>query len=205
MCINKGIEKRTGARREKTGFKISGTTSKSKLFDHSLWAGIGGKMPTGAYDNSERANVGTDAPNNFQLGTGSTDFTVNLSYDARLMDLGININVLYKINTENQYAYRYGNKLTTNALFYYKFLVNRKLGIAPNFGCMYEKAAQDTEYDAFQVAQSGGRIASFVMGLEVNYGRVSVGGNYQTPFDQNLANHRVEAGNRLMTHASFAF
>lgn len=186
-------------------FEGGATTSDSKLFNHSLWAGVGIKTPTGKYDNSERSTVGSDAPNNFQLGTGSADFTLNMSYDARLMDLGLNLNVLYKINTENKYEYRYGNKFTGNALFYYKFLIDMKLRISPNAGIMYERAAQDVEYNTFNVGQSGGHITSAVTGLELNYKKVSAGVNYQIPFSQNLAGSRVNAGNRLMTHVSFAF
>ncbi|MFD2148262.1 transporter [Mucilaginibacter antarcticus] len=90
------------------------------LLLQSLWVGMGVKAPTGKYEPAERA-LSTESPNNFQLGTASTDFTLNAAYDIRLMDLGLNINANYKINTQNKYDYRYGNKLTTNALIYYKF------------------------------------------------------------------------------------
>ncbi|MEH6307178.1 transporter [Olivibacter sp. CPCC 100613] len=181
------------------------TTTNSKLFNHSLWAGVGIKAPTGKYDNSERENVSSDAPNNFQLGTGSTDFTFNLSYDARLMDLGFNLNLLYKLNTTNRYDYRYGNKFTGNALVYYKFLIHQKVRIAPNVGIRYEKAAQDVSYNRFYVSQSGGNLTSAIVGAEMNIGRLSLGANLQIPMTQMLADKRVHAGNRLMTHISYAF
>ena len=97
-------------------FEQSVTTSASKLLVHSLWAGAGVKAPTGTYDDGERSAVSQDAPNNFQLGTASTDFMVNAAYDVRLMDAGLNANVTYKINTANRFDYRYGNKLTANVL-----------------------------------------------------------------------------------------
>ena len=80
-----------------------------------------------------------------------------------------------------------------------------KLRIAPNAGLMYERAAHDVEYNTFNVDQSGGHITSAVTGLELSYERISVGANYQMPFSQNLADGRVDARNRLMTHISFAF
>lgn len=186
-------------------FDLSAATAQSGLFNHSLWIGGGIKAPTGSYDNSERVNVGSDAPNSFQLGTGSTDFTANLAYDARLMDLGFNLNVAYKINTENAYEYRYGNKFTANALFYYKFLLRNGIRIAPNAGLIYESGQQDMEYDTFRVGQSGGYVTSAIGGAESSFGRISVGANYQLPFSQDLAGQRVHAGNRLMAHMSFAF
>ncbi|WP_353181927.1 transporter [Parapedobacter lycopersici] len=180
-------------------------TSDNKILIHSLWAGIGIKTPTGRYDNSERTNTSQDSPNNFQLGTASTDFMANLAYDIRLMDLGLNVNASYKINTENNYAYRYGNKLTANALFYYKFNIQNRLRIAPNAGIMYETQEKDETQKRYPVAQSGGYATTGIIGLELNAGRLSLGANHQLLLDQHLADGRAIAGNRWMAHASFAF
>ncbi|SEK19348.1 transporter family protein [Parapedobacter koreensis] len=186
-------------------FEQAAATNGSKLLVHSLWAGIGVKAPTGKYDDGERTSVSQDAPNNFQLGTASTDFMANLAYDIRLMDLGLNANVSYKINTENRYEYRYGNKFTANVLAYYKFNIKNKVRIAPNAGAMYETQTKDVIYGRYDVAQSGGNSLTGVAGVEVNAGRVSFGGNYQSPLSQNLADGRVKAGDRWMAHVSFSF
>jgi hypothetical protein len=176
----------------------------SHLLAHSLWVGAGVKAPTGKYEPAERA-LSSESPNNFQLGTASTDFTLNAAYDIRLMDLGLNLNANYKINTVNQYQYRYGNKLTTNALLYYKFRVAKKLTIGPNAGLLYETSEQDTEDGRYSVDVSGGHVLSVVSGLEANFDRFSAGANYQAVASQHLAGNRVEAGNRLMVHFSVAF
>jgi len=176
----------------------------SKLLVHSLWLGTGVKAPTGKYEPSERLAV-TETPNNFQLGTASTDFTVNAAYDVRLNDLGVNLNVNYKINTANKYEYRYGNKLTTNALMYYKFRLLHKLTLAPNAGILYETADKDIENNKYKVEVSGGHSASLVTGLEVAMNKFSLGANYQTIVSQELANKRAKAGNRLMLHISVPF
>ncbi|RCH56256.1 transporter [Mucilaginibacter hurinus] len=184
---------------------FSGTgTIGSKLLVQSLWFGAGVKLPTGAYSPAER-NQSQQSPNNFQLGTASTDFTLNAAYDIRLMDLGINVNANYKINTENKYGYRYGNKFTTNALAYYKFRVAKVLTIAPNAGVLYETSVKDTEDQKFSVDASGGHVLSLVGGIEANIKRVSFGANYQEIATQDLANGSVRAGNRLMAHVSVAF
>jgi len=180
------------------------TTVGQKLLVQSLFLGAGVKMPTGKYEPSERLAV-SESPNNFQLGTASTDFTLNATYDVRLMDAGINLNVNYKINTANRYEYRYGNKFTTNALAYYKFRIAHALTIAPNAGVLYETAQKDTESKKYEVATSGGYSLSAVAGIELAMDRFSVGANYQNVRSQDLAGGRANAGNRVMVHTSFAF
>lgn len=185
------------------------------LFDHrtslgqqflvqSLWVGAGIKVPTGKYEASERLAM-TESPNNFQLGTASTDFTLNAIYDVRLQDLGLNVNLNYKINTENSHGYRYGNKFTSNVLAYYKFRLAKSLSIGPNAGVLYETAVKDVEDDQYEVATSGGHSLSAVAGVEMSLKKFSVGANYQNVRSQNLAGGRAYAGNRLMLHTSFAF
>lgn len=98
-----------------------------------------------------------------------------------------------------------GNKLTTNALAYYKFRVLKKLTIAPNAGILYETSRKDLENNKYTVDVSGGHILSLVSGLEANFQRFSAGANYQAVASQQLAGGRVEAGNRLMVHFSVAF
>jgi hypothetical protein len=186
-----------------------------KFFDHtgnlgdrllvqSLWIGAGVKLPTGKYEPSERLAI-QESPNNFQLGTESTDFTLNAAYDVRWNDLGLNANVNYKMNTENKYDYRYGNKLTTNVLVYHKFRVAKTFTVAPNIGVLYETAAKDVESKKYDVAVSGGYSLSAVAGLEVSMKGLSFGANYQNVRSQDLAGGRAKAGDRVMVHMSLPF
>lgn len=179
-------------------------TLDSKLMVHSLWVGAGVKLPTGKYEPSERLAI-QENPNNFQLGTASTDLTVNAAYDIRLNDLGLNLNANYKINTENKYDYRYGNKLSTNALFYYKFRLFHQFTIAPNAGILYETATKDMEQGKYEMDVSGGYSTALVTGFELAMSKFSVGANYQNVIGQELANKRAKAGNRLMLHFSVPF
>lgn len=186
-------------------FDDAHTTSSNKLLMQSLWVGAGIKTPTGTYDTSEQSSAEMGAPNNFQLGTASTDFMINAAYDIRLMDAGVNVNTTYKINTENKHDYRYANKLTVNALAYYKFNIKNKVRISPNAGVLYETQSKDVLYNRFDVAQSGGQSTIGIAGVEINVGAISIGGNFQSPLSQNLADGRIKAGNRFMTHVSFSF
>lgn len=187
-------------------FELRHTTGKkNKMIVHSLWGGAGIKLPTGKYKDSDRS-AAMDAPNNFQLGTASTDFLVNLAYDFRVMDGGFNTNITYKINTENKQEYRYGNKFTANVLGYYKFAPDSsKVRIAPNIGGMIEIQPKDVIYNRFDVAQSGGYTLSAVAGIELNIDKISFGGNFQQPVVQHLAEKRAKAGSRFLVHVSYAF
>ena len=184
-------------------FSNSASVSNNKLLVHSLWIGAGVKFATGKYDPSEKTG-GSGNQNNFQLGTGSTDFTLNAMYDLRIMDAGININGGYKMNTVNRYDYKYGNKMTFNLLAYYKFNIENKFTIAPNAGLLYEKAAKDL-HNSQLVQESGGNSTMGIIGAEISIGKIGFGGNFQTPISQNLSGGTVYAGNRAMVHISFAF
>ena len=176
-------------------------TLRSKLLVQSLWVGAGIKAPSGKYNPIDKSNTNESA-NLFQLGTGSTDFTFNAMYDIRLQDAGISTSASYKINTSNKYDYNYGNKLSLNAQAYYKFRIKNKLTVAPNAGIMYERGEKDID-NKFSVDISGGNLLMGTVGLEASFKKISIGGNFQTPFSQNLANGIIKANNRAMVHISF--
>lgn len=180
------------------------TTRHNKLLVQSLWIGGGIKLPTGRYEPAEHKE-NEESPNNFQLGTASVDFTLNAAYDVRLMDLGINTNVSYKINNSNKYDYRYGNKFTANVLAYYKFRLAPKVSVAPNAGLLYETADKDREAAAFKVDISGGYSLLATTGIEATFGNVGAGINFQPVISQQMADMRVKAGNRAMVHVTYLF
>ncbi len=172
----------------------------NKLFVHSLWVGAGVKAPTGKYD-AEQKNSEQQTANIFQLGTGSTDFTFNAMYDMRLQDAGLNTNISYKVNTKNKNSYQYGNKIGVNLQAYYKFRIKNMFTFAPNTGAMYETSKKDLDKN-FSVDISGGDILLGTVGAEISFSKIAIGGNFQHPFQQNLANGFVKAKNRGMIHVS---
>lgn len=185
-------------------FEQVNETAASGDFVQSLWVGAGVKLPTGAYDDAFRTAVAQDAPNNFQLGTASTDLLLSAAYDMRLSEMGLNVNVNYKANTENAHEYRYGNKLTTSLLVYRQFSMGEQVRLAPNVGTLLDTQSKDVLYGKYDVAASGGHLWSGLLGLEMNFGKLSVGANYQLPIRQQLADGRAKAGGRSMVHLSYA-
>jgi len=174
------------------------TVFSSRLLIQNLWVGAGLKLPTGKYNPADKTQ-NTQNANLFQLGSGSSDGTVNVMYDLRLQDAGINASASYKINTVNRYEYQYGNKLTVSVQPYYKFNIGKKVTVAPNAGALVEKAQQDTD-NKFSVAASGGYLLLGTLGLEVSLKKISFGANFQAPLSQNMALGIVMAKNRGMVH-----
>jgi hypothetical protein len=172
-----------------------------KLLIQSLWIGGGIKLPTGKYAAADKSGA-ADNSNLFQLGTGSIDFTANVMYDVRLQDAGININAGYKINTTNRYNYRYGNKFNGSAQAYYKFRIKDRVTIAPNAGVLYETAGKDRDA-IFKTDISGGNILLGTLGFETAFKKIMVGGNFQAPLSQRLANGFVNANERYMLHVAY--
>lgn len=180
------------------------TTSHSQLLVQSLWIGAGVKAPTGHYNSTDK-NVSQNSQNTFQLGTGSLDFSLHAMYDLRLQDLGMNTNLSYKINTANGYNYQYGNKLTLNWLAYYKLRVNKKIGIAPNAGLLWESSAKDINQNGNKVFESGGQSLMGTLGAEISFGNFGIGGNFQAPIHQNLAGGTVQGKNRALIQVTWSF
>ncbi|ULQ51281.1 transporter [Flavihumibacter fluvii] len=180
------------------------TIHDKKLLVHSLWVGAGLKLPTGEYNPADK-NAVQGSQNSFQLGTGSVDGMLNAMYDLRIQDLGMNANISYKFNSANKYDYTYGNKFTVNWLTYYKIRLNKKIMVAPNAGCLFEFSAKDRNKYGSTVFESGGQLLMGTLGAEMTFGNIGIGGNYQTPLQQNLAENTVLAKPRVLVQVTWAF
>ncbi len=174
------------------------------ILAHTLWLGAGIKLPSGSY-NPEDKNIQEAGVNTFQLGTGSTDFSLHLTYDIRLDRTGLNINTGYKINTTNRYQYQYGDKLTVNSLFYYQLTPGKKIELTPNAGVLYERAGKDLKTADISVWETGGHSLMGVVGVEVKAGGLNMGLNFQSPVSQNLGEGKAKAKNKGMIYVAIPF
>ncbi len=175
----------------------------TSLLVQDLWLGGGIKLPTGKYEPLDNDESGKSA-NLFQLGTGSFDFMLTGMYDIRLQDAGLNLSASYKMNTTNKYEYNYGNKLSGSAQLYYKFRIKQVATLAPNAGLAYERSGKDLD-DGYGVFSSGGYLCSGTLGVELQYKKVAIGGNWQPPLAQQLAMEVVKARSKMMLHVSLMF
>src|SRR5690606_15635754 len=117
--------------------------SLDKTFKHTLLAGGGVKLPTGAYN---ATNNGEVLSANMQPGTGSTDVLLNGIYTIRYKKLGLNTDFTYRINTKGKNDYRFGNRYNASANLFYWQDVNG-LAVLPSVGVYYENAQPDEFYD----------------------------------------------------------
>jgi hypothetical protein len=178
------------------------TDTISQKFEHSFFVGTGVKLPTGKSDfNDEDALQVANA--NFQLGTGSTDFLLTSQYTIRYKKAGFTADISYKINTENNQNYRFGNRVSTNATLFYVKQIG-KFGFMPTVGAYYENSQKDKRENK-TIFDTGGNLFNAVFGTQIYTGRFMFGINYHTPLKQNLANNQINSKDRLMIQTAFLF
>lgn len=176
----------------------------NKQLRHNLWLGGGLKTATGKYNFDENDAVQVANPN-FQLGTGSWDFLLNLTYTLRYQKFGLNIDANYKINTANQQDYRFGNRASGTLAVFYVQKISDKFAIMPNAGIYAESSAVNLK-NTFEVENTGGNLTALSVGMETYFfQKLSLGINYQMPFAQNLANKQIQAHNRALVHLTWMF
>jgi hypothetical protein len=186
-------------------YKVLSATSvtrTNKVVQQQLWLGAGVKFATGSF-NLDLTNPDiTIADVNAELGTGSTDFLLNGMYSLRIKNFGINASANYKINTVNKQEYKYGNKLATNLIAYYR-LNARKVGISPNAGIGYENIAGNL-LSSKEVQYTGSNVTNAIMGVEFTFHKIGLGLNAQLPVAQNFAQGQTQLKFKGMAHITFA-
>jgi len=163
-----------------TNFVVVNTSDNKSDFKHMLIGGGGMKLPTGKFSMTDKGKI---INRNFQVGTGSLDFNLNVVYTLRYKKTGINVESGYKINTRNRDEYLFGNQYRASAqLFFW-----HKAGLfsfLPHGGINYEQAARHRNGEIIQV-NTGGSAWLGSGGIDVYIGRVTVGVNYQKPISQH--------------------
>lgn len=169
---------------------------------HSLWAGMGVKMPTGKshYDTNDATHV---ANPNFQLGTGSWDLLFNTFYQFRRQKWGINADAAFKMNTANSQEYRFGNRVSGNLAFFHVQKV-KNVGLMPHLGIYAEHSFMDTQ-KGILLENTGGNLLAQTLGVEFFYKNINIGANAHVPLAQDLASGSVKANNRGLLHITWVF
>ena len=138
--------------------KCNGKKSK-----HQLRLGIGTKLPTGEF----KINADDLFSTNLQLGTGSIDFIGSAIYTFRFKNFGFNSTVSYKLNTTNNKAYRFGDKLQTGTNFFYVFDV-KEIQLMSTIGFNYEHQFSNKK-NGRALDFTGGDFLTTSIGLDVYY------------------------------------
>ncbi|HEX5169992.1 MAG TPA: hypothetical protein VFW11_12530 [Cyclobacteriaceae bacterium] len=174
-----------------------------KLFKQTLSLGGGVKLPTGKYN---LADQGALVNENFQMGTGSTDFVISAMYTLRYKQIGSNFETGYKINTANQNDYRFGNQFHASyQLFYWQNL--KGIALLPNAGVYYEQGDYHKD-DGIIQSNTGGSALLATVGLETYFGQFTVGFNYKHPLVQHFNSDNVadiQSKDRFVVALTFNF
>lgn len=153
---------------------------------HTWLMGGGIKLPTGDFRQEDQGRLINP---NFQLGTGSTDFTVNTIYTVRFNNVGLSMSATQQINTINPEGYRFGHQrnISGQLFFWHKI---KALSLLPNAGVYYETGAMHTDH-GIQQTNTGGEAWFAQAGLEVYYRQAAVGFTFQQPISQKMNSDQI--------------
>jgi len=188
---------------------VSGLGDISLLVNYKLWekltpvvrqtftAGAGIKLPSGNYSTANGTGL---EEQNFQLGTGSTDYILNGSYLANFSKIMLNAAATYKYNTQNSNGFRFGDVLTTSATAVYRKEVG-SISVSPYLQATNEAQLKDASKNTI-IDASGGHALYGGGGIDVNTKRFATGVNWQAPVSQNLGQGAITVKPRFSAHLS---
>lgn len=99
-------------------------------FKQYLLFGVGMKFPTGSYNDFDSKT--NEIEPTLQPGSGTTDFLLSADYQLQFKHFILQAAATYRINQENRYTYRYGNRLNIGVEALYEWSVDSNLEIVPN-------------------------------------------------------------------------
>jgi hypothetical protein len=157
-----------------------------------LLAGGGIKAPTGAYTAYDPAD--RNGLPNMQPGTGTWDFIANANYTLQYKNSGVNAEASYTFTTAGKDYYKYGNRLSSGIMGFYRWQVN-EVALLPQLGMRYEYALHD--YDNYKRKwlneQTGGYHLFGSVGMQAYYKRIGMQLGYLWPLTQHFAAGNVKA------------
>jgi hypothetical protein len=167
---------------------------------HRVVAGIGGKAPTGAFQQPAANEVLNP---NFQVGTGSWDALFNLNYTARSGRSGLLLDATYRLNGAGENGYQFGNRFA-GLLSLFRVEQIGGVSVMPNLGLYYEQADWDIE-NGYYRTYTGGEAWLANAGAEVFWQRYNLGVTYSLPLQQDWNTGLVEARSRVALHLNYFF
>ena len=166
---------------------------------HQLDLGFGVKTPTGKYNPIQDDKL----PDNMNLGTASLDFIVQTTYTLKFERSGLTANATYRINTENRYNYKFGNRFTGNVYAYWQMDI-KKTKLVPFGGIYLEHIAKDDLYGDHPHGTGGSGVFG-TLGFDFYIGKFTVGSTFQSAFDQTYADDEMIMKPRFSINAAYLF
>lgn len=179
-------------------------TEDDKRWKSTLIAGGGIKAPTGKR-NLGMINTDDGVPN-MQPGSGAWDFVTNANYTLQSERTGLNAELSYTFTTTSENSYKYGNKMNTGLVGFYKASAGNFM-LTPQAGMRCEYILHD--YDNYQRKwlneQTGGYHLFGSLGIQGFYKKTGMQVNYLLPLTQHYAGGNVKATYALNAGLFFLF
>lgn len=151
-----------------------------------LLVGGGAGLPTGKYQ--QRDDTKLMLPAGFQVGSGAFSYNLQLIHTLRYRTWGLNTNLRYTFNGENELSYDYGNQFSgAMALFYWG--ETKKFAYLPSVGVSLEHFEQDYQYDVLKEF-SGGNFVNLTVGLDLYIKRFYINTFVQIPLSQEIPSNQ---------------
>lgn len=144
--------------------------------------GAGVSIPTGEFNaiqDFESINP------NLQLGTGAFGFILSAQSTLRIGNSGLNAELSYRINNENDDGYRFGNQLNSAIRYFYLFS-GETLNHAPLVGLAFEHADRSSSFGE-PINITGGHKLHLEAGYEFWIRNFNFGLSFMLPIHQELS------------------
>ncbi|WP_312342559.1 transporter [Chryseobacterium binzhouense] len=171
---------------------------RSKDTFHQLNGGIGVKIPLGKFD--EKGITGVNP--SFQLGTGSWDYQVALSYKYQKSLFTLMVNTDYTLKTENKRHYQFGNQWNYAITGFHRIWKNENSTISGKLGMQGEVYDWNKQFGETMPRTSGSALYG-KLGFEVSYKKYSLGSELMLPAYTKLAGGDIEARSRFSVFVNF--
>lgn len=170
----------------------------SKNTFHQLSGGLGIKIPVGKFD--EKGITGVNP--SFQLGTGSWDYQIALSYKYQKNLFALMLNSDYTIKTENKKHYQFGHQWNYAATGFQKIWRNENSIVSGKLGLQGELYDVNKQFGEIIPKTSGSALYG-KFGFEASYKKWSLGSELMLPAYSNLASGDIEARSRFSIFINF--
>jgi len=176
-------------------------TTRTRILQHNLLMGGGVKLPTGKYQQRNKNDL-MYAPN-FQAGSGAYSYFATIIYTLRYKKVGVNADMFYNYNTENELDYAFGNQFVTS-LAVFAWLKKGKTTFLPNVGVIYETLEKDIS-NGYYNPLTGGYAINLNVGTDVFYKKIFGGITVQQPISQAIGSDDVVYKLRYMLNVGYMF
>ncbi len=170
----------------------------SKDSYHQLNGGIGIKIPLGRFDEKGLTAVNPS----FQLGTGSWDYQMALSYKYQKNLFALLINTDYTIKTENKKHYQFGNQWNYAVTGFYRLWRNESSIFSGKLGLQGEVYDRNKQFGE-NMPKTAGSALYGKLGFEISYQKWSLGSELMLPAYTRLAGGDIEAKSRFSIFVNF--